>query len=69
MVVLEMTLGLDMGVKRVTSVEHSLELCYVGIEHLLGSNLQILEDDLCYGQGGAEMEVCHLGVETLDWST
>jgi hypothetical protein len=55
-VVEEMTLGLDMGVKRMSWVERSLELCYVGIGHLVGSNLQILEADLCYGQGGAEME-------------
>jgi hypothetical protein len=56
-VVEEMTLGWDMGVMRVAWVEHSLESCYVGTGQMVGSSLQLLEADLCYVQGGAEMEV------------
>jgi hypothetical protein len=56
MVVEDMTLGLDMGVKRVSWVEHSLEPCYVDIGNLVGSNLLTLGADSCGVQKGTEME-------------
>lgn len=64
MVVEEMTLGLDMGVKMASWVEHSLKPCYVGTGNLVGSNLLVLYDL----QEESALEVAHLGVETLDWS-
>lgn len=64
MVVEEMTLGLDMGVKMASWVEHSLGPCYVGTGNLVGSNLLVLHGL----QEETALEVSHLVVGTLDWS-
>jgi hypothetical protein len=63
MVVVEMTLGLDMGVKMASWVEHNLEPCSVDTGKMVGSNFLVLQGVL----QETELEVSHLGVGTLDW--
>jgi hypothetical protein len=64
LVVVEMTLGLDMGVKMASWVEHNLEPCSVGTGNLVGSNFLVLHGLL----EEIELEVSHLGAGTLDWN-
>lgn len=62
MVVEEMTLGLDMGVKTALWVEHYLEPCFVGTGNLVGSNFLVLHGLL----EETELEASHLEAGILD---